>query len=69
MKTAGLICIYIAAIFLLLAGLIRLGGVMAKADREGQAEKEQCIILKHQKQAGKFLDMECERYVRYKQDN
>lgn len=69
MKTAGLICIYIAVVFLLLAGMIRLGGAMAKADRESQAEKEQCIVLKHQKQAEKFLDMECNRYVRYKQDN
>lgn len=36
-------------------------GVQAKA----QAEKEQCIVLKHQKEAQKFLEQDCGRYVNY----
>lgn len=30
--------------------------------------KEQCIMLKHERNAEKFLDLECDRLVRYKQD-
>lgn len=30
--------------------------------------KEQCIVLKHERNAEKFLDLECDRLVRYKQD-
>lgn len=30
--------------------------------------KEQCIVLKHEQNAEKFLDLECDRFVRYKQD-
>lgn len=55
------------AVFLWVA--VQLGSAMAKADKAGQQEKEQCIVLKYQKDAEKFLDMDCQRYVRYKQDN
>lgn len=53
----------------MLWGVVELNSAMSKGAKVGQDEKEQCIVLKHQKEAEKFLDMECERYVRYKQDN
>lgn len=55
------------AVFLWVA--VQLGSAMAKADKAGQQEKEECIVLKYQKDAEKFLDRDCQRYVRYKQDN
>lgn len=54
---------------LLLWGAVELGSAMAKADKAGQQEKEECIVLKYQKDAEKFLDKDCQRYIRYKQDN
>lgn len=54
---------------LLLWGAVELGSWAGKADRARQEQKEKCIVLKYQKDAEKFLDMDCQRYVRYKQDN
>ncbi len=51
----------------LIWGCVELGSVMAKADKEGEREKEQCIVWKHEKNAQKFLDNECNRYVRWTQ--
>lgn len=51
----------------LIWGAVELGSVMAKAAKEGEQEKEQCIVWKHEKNAQKFLDNECNRYVRWTQ--
>mgnify|MGYP006886378847 CR=1 FL=1 len=61
--------VWILTFCLLMWGAVELGSRMAKADKQDQEEKELCIVLKHQKEAEKFLDMDCQRYVRYKQDN
>lgn len=60
---------WVAVFTILMWGAIELGSWMAKADKQGRVEKEQCIVLKYQKDAEKFLDKGCQRYVRYKQDN
>ena len=57
------------AFAVLMWGAVELGSAMAKADKAGQLKKEECIVLKYQKDAEKFLDKNCQRYVRYKQDN
>lgn len=68
MKMMGGFCL--AGVIVLLVWLaIQLGTMAAESGRKGQAEKEQCIVLKYQKDAEKFLDMECDRYVNYKQVN
>lgn len=54
---------------ILMWGCVELGSWLAKEDKQGQREKEECIVLKYQKEVEKFLDMDCQRYVRYKQDN
>lgn len=61
--------VWILTFCLLMWGAVELGSRMAKADKQDQEEKELCIVLKYQKDAEKFLDMDCQRYVRYKQDN
>lgn len=61
--------VWILTFCLLMWGAVELGSRMAKADKQDQEEKELCTVLKHQKEAEKFLDMDCQRYVRYKQDN
>lgn len=63
------VVIYSIVIAALIWGMVELSSIMEEADRKGQEEKELCIVLKHQKEAEKFLDMDCQRYVRYKQDN
>ena len=55
------------AFCLLMWGAVELGSAMAKAAKEGEQEKEQCIVWKHEKNAQKFLDNECNRYVRWTQ--
>lgn len=60
---------WVVALAVLMWGAVELGSAMAKADKVGQLEKEECIVLKYQKEAEKFLDRDCQRYVRYKQDN
>lgn len=65
----GVVVVYAVFIAALIWGVVELGAILDEADRKGEQEKELCIVLKHQKEAEKFLDMECNRYVRYKQDN
>jgi hypothetical protein len=65
----GVVVVYAVFIAALIWGVVELGAILDEADRKGEQEKELCIVLKHQKEAEKFLDMDCQRYVRYKQDN
>lgn len=39
------------------------------AAHKQKVQTEECIYLKYKKDAEKFLDKDCQRYVRYKQDN
>lgn len=55
------------AVFLWVA--VQLDSVMVKAAKEGEKEKEQCIVWKYEKNAQKFLDNNCTVYVRWNQDN
>lgn len=57
----GIISIIFVAIFGWWIITTDFQGVEAKA----QAEKEQCIVLKHQKEAQKSLEQDCGRYVNY----
>lgn len=57
------------AFILLMWGAVELGSWLAKSSKEVDKEKEQCIVWKHEKNAQKFLDNDCQRSVRYKQDN
>lgn len=60
---------WFVAFAVLMWGAVELGSWAGKAYRAGQEQKEKCIVLKYQKDAEKFLDKDCQRYVRYKQDN
>ena len=57
------VCLILA--YVLFSGIIRLGEYMAREARESEAKKEQCIVLKHQRDAEKFLEQDCGRYVNY----
>lgn len=35
----------------------------AQSDKQADNEKELCIVLKHERNAQKFLDNDCTRYV------
>lgn len=64
-KTFCAITVCLILAYVLFSGIIRLGEYMAREARESEAKKEQCIVLKHQKEAQKFLEQDCGRYVNY----
>lgn len=57
----GVICICIFVMLMLIAR------DLGRASREDAAQKEECIILRYQKEPEKFLDRGCHRYVRWNQ--
>ncbi|EHO4365501.1 hypothetical protein KLD00_001966 [Escherichia coli] len=64
-KTFCAITVCLILVYVLFSGIIRLGEYMAREARESEAKKEQCIVLKHQRDAEKFLEQDCGRYVNY----
>lgn len=64
-KTFCAISVCLILAYVLFSGIIRLGDYMAREARESEAKKEQCIVLKHQRDAEKFLEQDCGRYVNY----
>lgn len=64
-KTFCAITICLILAYVLFSSIIRLGEYMAREARESEAKKEQCIVLKHQRDAEKFLEQDCGRYVNY----
>lgn len=64
-KTFCAISVCLILAYVLFSGIIRLGEYMAREARESEAKKEQCIVLKHQRDAEKFLEQDCGRYVNY----
>lgn len=54
MKMMGGFCLA-AAIVLLVWLAVQLGTIAGEANRKGQAENEQCIVLKYQKMQKNFL--------------
>lgn len=64
-KTFCAISVCLILAYVLFSGIVRLGEYMAREARESAAKKEQCIVLKHQRDAEKFLEQDCGRYVNY----
>ncbi|QOI67945.1 hypothetical protein vecB_007 [Escherichia phage VEcB] len=64
-KTFCAITVCLILAYVLFSSIIRLGEHMAREARESEAKKEQCIVLKHQRDAEKFLEQDCGRYVNY----
>ncbi|CAH7774819.1 hypothetical protein inny_230 [Escherichia phage inny] len=64
-KTFCAITVCLILAYVLFSSIIRLGEYMAREARESEAKKEQCIVLKHQRDAEKFLEQDCGRYVNY----
>ena len=64
-KTFCAISVCLILAYVLFSGIIRLGDHMAREARESEAKKEQCIVFKHQRDAEKFLEQDCGRYVNY----
>ncbi|MEE6940171.1 hypothetical protein Q0Q86_04670 [Escherichia coli O15:H16] len=64
-KTFCAITVCLILAYVLFSGIVRLGEYMAREARESEAKKEQCIVLKHQRDAEKFLEQDCGRYVNY----
>ncbi|AYD85152.1 hypothetical protein JR318_gp232 [Escherichia phage vB_vPM_PD06] len=64
-KTFCAISVCLILAYVLFSGIIRLGDYMAREARESEAKKEQCIVFKHQRDAEKFLEQDCGRYVNY----
>ncbi len=64
-KTFCAITICLILAYVLFSSIIRLGEYMAREARASEAKKEQCIVLKHQRDAEKFLALDCNRYVSY----
>ncbi|AXY81372.1 hypothetical protein [Escherichia phage vB_vPM_PD114] len=64
-KTFCAISVCLILAYVLFSGIIRLGEHMAREARESEAKKEQCIVFKHQRDAEKFLEQDCGRYVNY----
>lgn len=64
-KTFCAISVCLILAYVLFSGIIRLGEYMAREARESEAKKEQCIVFKHQRDAEKFLEQDCGRYVNY----
>lgn len=64
-KTFCAISVCLILTYVLFSGIIRLGEHMAREARESEAKKEQCIVFKHQRDAEKFLEQDCGRYVNY----
>lgn len=64
-KTFCAISVCLILAYVLFSSIIRLGEYMAREARESEAKKEQCIVLKHQRDAEKFLEQDCGRYVNY----
>jgi hypothetical protein len=64
-KTFCAITICLILAYVLFSSIIHLGEYMAREARESEAKKEQCIVLKHQRDAEKFLEQDCGRYVNY----
>lgn len=64
-KTFCAITVCLILAYVLFSGIVRLGEHMAREARESEAKKEQCIVLKHQRDAEKFLEQDCGRYVNY----
>lgn len=64
-KTFCAITVCLILAYVLFSSIIRLGDYMAREARESEAKKEQCIVFKHQRDAEKFLEQDCGRYVNY----
>ncbi|WQN06699.1 hypothetical protein [Escherichia phage vB-Eco-KMB37] len=64
-KTFCAITVCLILAYVLFSSIIRLGEYMAREARESEAKKEQCIVFKHQRDAEKFLALDCNRYVSY----
>lgn len=64
-KTFCAISVCLILAYVLFSGIVRLGDYMAREARESEAKKEQCIVFKHQRDAEKFLEQDCGRYVNY----
>ncbi|QHR73849.1 hypothetical protein JR320_gp135 [Escherichia phage alia] len=64
-KTFCAITVCLILAYVLFSGIVRLGEYMAREARESAAKKEQCIVFKHQRDAEKFLEQDCGRYVNY----
>lgn len=64
-KTFCAISVCLILAYVLFSGIIRLGEHIAREARESEAKKEQCIVFKHQRDAEKFLEQDCGRYVNY----
>lgn len=64
-KTFCAITVCLILAYALFSGIVRLGEYMAREARESEAKKEQCIVFKHQRDAEKFLEQDCGRYVNY----
>ena len=61
--------VWVVLLIFLAAGIWCIGYGLSGIVEQNRQEKEECIVIKHQKDAEKFLDKDCQRYVRYKQDN
>lgn len=59
--------IWFIAFSFLMWGAVILGSSMAKYTKEGNKQKELCIVWKYEKNAQKFLDNNCTAHVRWTQ--
>lgn len=61
--------VWVVLLIFLAVGIWCIGYGLSGIVEQSRQHKEECIVIKYQKDAEKFLDMDCQRYVTYKQDN